>query len=467
MAIAIVIILLVIASIVFHFISPWWLTEIASNWTTIDTTINITFWITGIVFVLVNCFLAYVVFRYKFNKNRRADYEPENKKLETWLTIITTIGVAALLAPGLVVWGKFVNVPDGADVFEAVGQQWHWSFRLPGNDGKMGRSAVELISERNPFGLDPNDPFSQDDILINSNEMHLPINRPVKALLRSKDVLHNFAVPQFRVKMDLVPGLTSYLWFTPTRQGRFELLCEELCGMAHYTMRGYVVVDSTENYQKWLEQQVTFRKSYQEKQVDTHLGQQLYSSCAACHGQQAQGNKNLNAPKLAGQSVWYLRRQLTYFKNGARGTHKQDIYGQQMATMAKLLVDDEAITNVASYINSLSQLPPPSTTVVSGSNGELIKGQKLYKNCAFCHGKFGQGNFNTNAPKLAGQHDWYLKKQLVNYQNKIRGRHKGDFYGNQMVLMSKLLHDEDAIDNVISYIGTLPNSKQPAEVNSL
>ncbi|MCJ8320941.1 MAG: c-type cytochrome [Colwellia sp.] len=467
MAIAIVIILLVIASIVFHFISPWWFTEIASNWTAIDTTINITFWITGFVFVAVNGFLAYVVFRYRFNKNRRADYEPENKKLETWLTVITTIGVAALLAPGLVVWGKFVNVPDGADIFEAVGQQWHWSFRLPGKDGKMGRSAVELMSEKNPFGLDPNDPFSQDDILINSNEMHLPINRPVKALLRSKDVLHNFAVPQFRVKMDLVPGLTSYLWFTPTRQGRFELLCEELCGMAHYTMRGYVVVDSAENYQKWLDQQTTFSQSYQAKQADIQLGQQLYGSCAACHGQQAQGNKVLNAPKLAGQSIWYLKRQLSYFKNGARGSHKQDIYGQQMATMAKLLVDDEAITNVAGYINSLSQLSPAPTAANIVSKSQLIKGQKLYNNCAYCHGKLGQGNFNTNAPKLAGQDDWYLKKQLLNYQSNIRGRLKGDIYGNQMLLMSKLLHDETAIDNVIAYIGTLSKPQKPKEVNSL
>jgi cytochrome c oxidase subunit 2 len=464
MAIAIVIILLVIGSIVFHFISPWWFTAIASNWTAIDTTINITFWITGIVFVAVNSFLAYVIFRYKFNKNRRADYQPEDKKLETWLTIVTTLGVAALLAPGLVVWGEFVNVPEDADVFEAVGQQWHWSFRLPGKDNKMGRSAVELINEQNPFGLDPNDPSSQDDILINSNEMHLPIGRPVKALLRSKDVLHNFAVPQFRVKMDLVPGLTSYLWFTPTRQGRFELLCEELCGMAHYTMRGYVIVDSVEDYKTWLNKQVTFSQSVQAKQSDIHLGQQLYASCASCHGAQAEGNEALHAPKLAGLSVWYLKRQLTYFKNGSRGTHEQDIYGQQMATMTKLLVDDDAIVNVAGYINSLKPVALLSPNI---SSRALIKGQKLYKNCAFCHGKLGQGNFNTNAPKLAGQYDWYLKQQLTNYQNNIRGRHQGDIYGNQMLLMSKLLHDKNAIRNVVAYIGSLPLPIIPAEVDSL
>ena len=191
-AIAIVIVLLVIVSVVFHFVSPWWFTPIASNWIAIDDTINLTFWVTGTVFVLVNGFLAYAVFRYRFNKNRRADYQPENKRLETWLTVITTVGVAAMLAPGLVVWGQFVTVPENAKEFEAVGQQWHWSYRLPGQDGIFGQTAVALIDEQNPFGINPKDVNGHDDILINSNEMHLPIDRPVKALLRSKDVLHNF-----------------------------------------------------------------------------------------------------------------------------------------------------------------------------------------------------------------------------------------------------------------------------------
>ena len=118
MVIAVVILLLVISSLLFHFLSPWWFTPIASNWTAIDQTINITFWVTGTVFVAVNLFLAYVVYRYRYNKNRKAEYDPENRKLEGWLTVLTSIGIIAMLTPGLFVWADFVDVPADASEVE-------------------------------------------------------------------------------------------------------------------------------------------------------------------------------------------------------------------------------------------------------------------------------------------------------------------------------------------------------------
>ena len=138
MLIAVAVVILVLGSVLFHFLSPWYLTELASNWSTIDDTITITFWVTGFVFVAVNLFMAYCVIRYRYNKDRRAEYEPENSKLEWWLTGITTVGVAAMLAPGLFVWNDFVNVPEDAREVEAVGQQWHWTYRFPGDDGQFG-----------------------------------------------------------------------------------------------------------------------------------------------------------------------------------------------------------------------------------------------------------------------------------------------------------------------------------------
>ena len=450
MAISIVIVLLVIGSLIFHYVSPWWFTPLASNWGAIDDTINITLWVTGVVFVLVSLFLAYVVFRFQYNKNRRAHYEPENKKLEGWLTAITALGVAAMLAPGLFVWGSFITVPDESDVFEAVGQQWHWSFRLPGDDGKLGRTAIQLISERNPFGLDINDPSGQDDILILSNEMHIPIERSVKVLLRSKDVLHNFAVPQFRVKMDLVPGAVTYLWFKPTKIGRYEILCEELCGVAHYTMRGHVVVDSAEDYQKWLSEQQTFAQSMALPLGDLDKGRQIYAGCISCHGPKGEGNESLNAPRLAGMSSWYIKRQLAYFQKKIRGTESNDTFGQLMSRMSTLLPDQSAINDVAFYINSL--VPDEAE---HSSIGDLVKGKQLYSTCSFCHGEQAQGNFAMNAPKLSGPHDWYLSRQLKSYKNGTRGNHPFDLYGSQMMLMSRLLHDEQDITDVISYIGTL------------
>ena len=176
-------------------------------------------------------------------KGERPEYEPENTKLEWWLTGLTTIGVAGMLTPGLFVWGQFVTVPDDAVEVEVMAQQWTWAYRLPGEDGILGTSDTRDITFENPFGVNPVDPNGQDDVLIESDELHLELDQPVKVLLRSIDVLHNFYVPQFRAKMDMVPGAVTYYWLTPTRTGTFDILCFELCGVGHHDMRGLVVVD--------------------------------------------------------------------------------------------------------------------------------------------------------------------------------------------------------------------------------
>jgi cytochrome c oxidase subunit 2 len=239
-------------------LSPWWWTPIASNWGYIDTTIVITFWITGIVFAAVILFMAYCVFRFRHREGIRADYEPENKRLEYWLTGITALGVAAMLTPGLFVWADFVRVPEEATEVEVVAQQWQWSYRLPGEDGRLGLSESRLISIDNPLGVDPDDPNGADDVIVEAADLHLPVDRPVKVLLRSIDVLHDFYVPQFRAKMDMVPGMITYFWFTPTTTGEFEVLCAELCGVGHAFMRGYVQIDSEADYLAWLTEQTTF-----------------------------------------------------------------------------------------------------------------------------------------------------------------------------------------------------------------
>lgn len=258
---AIVIALVAIGSVVFHLYSPWWWTEIASNWGFIDTTIIITFWVTGVVYTAVLLFVAYCIWRFRYHEDRKAEYEPENPKLEWWLTVLTSIGVAVMLAPGLIAWQQFITVPEDADEFEVLGQQWQWSFRLPGKDRVLGKSDSQSITSENPFGLNQNDPNGKDDVLIQADDLHLQVGKPVKVLLRSIDVLHDFYVPQFRGKMDMVPGTVTYFWFTPTRTGTFEILCAELCGVGHHQMRGNVVVDSEADYQTWLQEQQTFAQS--------------------------------------------------------------------------------------------------------------------------------------------------------------------------------------------------------------
>jgi cytochrome c oxidase subunit 2 len=258
MAIALLLVFVAVGSVVFHFLSPWWWTPIASNWSYIDDTIIITFWITGIVFVCVLLFMAYCVYRFRHQEGQRAHYEPENKKLETWLTVGTAVGVAAMLAPGLIVWGHFVTVPKEATVVEVVGQQWSWSYRLPGKDGKLGLSDIKLVSPENPLGLNHNDPNGQDDIIIEGGDLHLQVDKPVKVVLRAIDVIHDFYVPWFRARMDMVPGMVTYFWFTPTRTGTYEVLCGKLCGLAHFNMRSSVVVEKEGDYQAWLQRQPTF-----------------------------------------------------------------------------------------------------------------------------------------------------------------------------------------------------------------
>jgi cytochrome c oxidase subunit 2 len=258
MAIAIVIVVLVLLSIAFQLLTPWWLTPLASNWGSIDTALNITMWVCGLVFIALNLFLAYSIFRYRRRKGHRAHYDPESVALERRLTVLTAVGIAALLAPGLIAWKQFVTVPTNAMVFEAVGQQWQWSYRFPGKDGVLGTVNSRQISPDNPFGLNPDDPYGRDDILVEGNEVHLPRGRPIKALLRSKDVLHDFFVPPIRARMDLVPGMVTYFWFTPTRTGTYEILCAELCGVSHYTMRGAMVIDEEPAFETWLNQQPTY-----------------------------------------------------------------------------------------------------------------------------------------------------------------------------------------------------------------
>ncbi|HKE97147.1 MAG TPA: c-type cytochrome [Povalibacter sp.] len=451
MAIAIVLILLVIGTLLLHFFSPWWFTPIASNWQMMDETVHVTFWVTGIVFVAVNLFLAYAVIRYRHRKGgEKAHYEPENRKLEWWLTIITSVGIAAMLAPGLSVWAKFVTVPDDASVVEVVGQQWNWNYRLPGKDASLGRTDIRFVSLDNPLGLDPKDPAGLDDVLVASPELHLPLNHPVKMVLRSKDVNHQFAVPQFRVKMDMVPGMVTYFWFTPTRTGSYDALCEQLCGMAHFAMRGRVVVDEQAAFDEWLAAQPTFAKTQDEIAGDTQAGEALFATCAACHGAQAEGNRQMNAPKLSGQGKWYLVRQLQDFRNGARGSHEKDTYGQQMAAMAKTLPDDAAIRNVVAYIESLEEKRPESTVL-----GNPDRGKALYATCSSCHGVQGQGVWSTNAPRLANMSDWYLQRQMNNFREGIRGRHPQDFPGAQMASIARSLADEQSISDVLDYVHTL------------
>ncbi|UXC37778.1 c-type cytochrome [Cupriavidus gilardii] len=258
MALAIALVVMVVASVLFHFLSPWWATPLASNWKQMDDTLTITIVITGAFFIGINLFVGYMVWRYRHRDGSRAAYQPVNHKLELWLIGGTTLGIMALLAPGLFVYADYVRPPRDAMLVEVVGQQWSWGFRFPGAGGQFGTTDPRFVGPGNPLGLNPDDPNGQDDIIVAGPELHLPLGRPIKILARSKDVLHDFYVPEFRARMNMVPGMVTSFWFTPTRAGTFDVLCAQLCGVGHHNMRGKVVVDEPTAFTAWLQKQQTF-----------------------------------------------------------------------------------------------------------------------------------------------------------------------------------------------------------------
>jgi cytochrome c oxidase subunit 2 len=259
MAVAVVLVLVAVGSVVFHLLSPWWWTPIASNWRYIDETIVITFWITGVVFVAVVLFMAYCVFPLPPPERAgRAAYEPENKKLEWWLTVATAVGVAAMLAPGLFVWSQFVTSRTTRPRSRSSARQWQWSYRLPGKDGKLGTSDIRHIGPDNPLGLNPHDADGQDDVVIEAEDLHLPIGKPGQGAAP----LHRRPARLLRARVPREdghgPGLGHLFLVHPTRTGTFDVLCAELCGVGHAVMRGRVVVESEADHAAWLSGRRTF-----------------------------------------------------------------------------------------------------------------------------------------------------------------------------------------------------------------
>ncbi len=183
---------------------------------------------------------------------------------------------------------------------------------------------------------------------------------------------------------------------------------------------------------------------------DAEKGKTAFAICAACHGQNGEGNQAMNAPANGGQDEWYVSRQLQNFRAGTRGAHAEDVYGAQMRPMALSLADDQAVADVAAYIATLPA-PSPAKTI----DGDVAAGEKAYAICIACHGANGEGNVSLNAPRLSNQHDWYIARQLQIFKTGVRGTHKGDVYGAQMRPMAMVLANDQAVNDVTAYISTL------------
>ncbi len=227
--------------------------ELASDRGYLDNLYYVILGITGAAYILYQLALGYVIYRYRGDRpGAESSHWHESHKLElTW-----TIGTAVILIPivftGLIYWDRVRGpAPDDAVTVMAVGAQFQWDFHYPGADGEFGRFDPTLYAIDNQIGLDESDAAAGDDWVL-TNQLVLPVNRPARILLRSKDVQHAFFLPNFRVKNDLVPGMTTEVWFTPVKTGSYEVACAELCGLGHYRMRAFLEVMEEADYRQWL-----------------------------------------------------------------------------------------------------------------------------------------------------------------------------------------------------------------------
>lgn len=260
----------------------------------LDELFNVTLAFTGIVFVITHIYLFWFSYKYRERKGVVAKFFPHSTKLEIIWTVIPMIVMTYLVVKGLFVWNAAMSdVKPGEEVMEieAAGYQFAWDLRYPGPDGMLGTRDFRLINlADNPLGMDWNDEKNIDDFL--PTEIVLPVDKKVRVRITSKDVLHNFYLPHFRVKMDAVPGLPTYFVFTPTKTTEeyrqtlrdypewnnpydetdpdgltrweafeYELACAELCGSGHYSMRRVVRIVEQDEYEDWLSKQTSYYMS--------------------------------------------------------------------------------------------------------------------------------------------------------------------------------------------------------------
>jgi cytochrome c oxidase subunit 2 len=237
-------------------IHPVWLPVIASSrGIAVDRQMNETFVIIGVAFVAAHFLMGLFLWRFGSKRSGPALYWHESTRMEITWTAITAVIFIGLSLQGDRIWAReyLATPPANPMTIEVVAQQFAWNFRYAGADGKFGRTRPDKVSdaEANYIGLDDSDPAGADDILT-QNVIAVPIHRPIQLILRSRDVLHSFFVPELRFKQDAVPGLGIPVTFTATRLGEYEVACAQLCGMQHYRMRARFLVLSDADFNAWL-----------------------------------------------------------------------------------------------------------------------------------------------------------------------------------------------------------------------
>lgn len=231
----------------------------------LDTLMDFNLGLIFVVFVITQILLFYFAYKYYGKKGNVARYYPHNNKLEMLWTVVPAIVLAFVIIFGIKTWNTITDVaPEDSIVIELYSKQFDWTGRYAGKDNVLGQANYKLITGTNDLGLDSLSKEGMDDIVV-KNELHLPVNRNIEFKLRSRDVIHSAYFPHFRAQINTVPGMTTPMHFKPTittaemRQktgnDKFDyiLLCNKICGNSHYNMQMTIIVETEEEYNKWLE----------------------------------------------------------------------------------------------------------------------------------------------------------------------------------------------------------------------
>lgn len=222
----------------------------------IDNLIALVHWLMLVLLIGWGVYFIFALIRFRAKRQPKADYRGVKSHYSTYIEVgVAIFEVILLVGFALPIWGNVINdLPseNESTVIRVVAEQFAWNIHYPGADGIFGETRVELIdAEFNPLGLNRDDPNGADDITT-INQLHIPVNKPVLIRLSSKDVIHSFGLPVMRVKQDAIPGMEIPVWFVPIKIGDWEIACAQLCGLGHYRMRGFLTVESTEDYEAWL-----------------------------------------------------------------------------------------------------------------------------------------------------------------------------------------------------------------------
>ncbi len=240
----------------------------------VDNLMNINWAVLIVVFFITQFLLFWFAYKFRYNRNRRSFYFHDNNKLEALWTIVPTIVLAGLIVTGLVEWNK---ITDRAEMSKGIkiqvySKQFDFTTRYAGKDNELGSSFFKNITDENPLGVDSSDPKAKDDKI--SKELVMPVGEEIELVINSRDVIHSVYLPHFRVQMNAVPGMTTRFHFKPTvttakmkeitGDDKFEyiMLCNKICGVAHYNMKMPVRVVEKDEYKKWLlKEKKVFTKS--------------------------------------------------------------------------------------------------------------------------------------------------------------------------------------------------------------